>query len=86
MHVLVGGGALEQREPKAAPPGMDLECLRTTVRTARMVAAAREFAEDLSTLSLGEVRFIAFAMEDYGGALTAGTGRAIGFALGRGRL
>jgi predicted alpha/beta superfamily hydrolase len=84
-HVLVGVGALEQEEPKTAPAGVDLEDLRATVRAARMVDAAREFANELSTLPLGEVQFIAFEHEDHPGALTAGTGRAIGFALGRGR-
>lgn len=80
-RVLVGVGALEQQEPQHAPPGMTLEDLQARVRQARMVDAAREFAERLRH-SLPEVQYAAFEGEDHAGALTAGTGRAISFALG----
>ena len=80
-RVLVGVGALEQEEPKMAPLGMDLEALRARTRAARMVDAARDFAADLASLPLGEVQFQSFDGEDHPGALTAGTGRAVSFAL-----
>ncbi len=79
--VLIGVGALEQQEPQHAPPGMDLEGLRATVRKARMVDAARELAATVAALPVGRTQFLAFEAEDHAGALTAGTGRAIGFAL-----
>lgn len=80
-RVLVGVGATEQDEPQSAPPGIDLEELRATIRWVRMVDAAREFAEELATLPLGEVQYVAFEGEDHAGSLTAGTGRAVSFAL-----
>jgi len=82
-RVLVGVGALEQQEPQHAPPGLALEDLRARVRQARMVDAAREFAERLRR-SLPDVQYAAFEDEDHAGSLTAGTGRAISFALGLG--
>lgn len=80
-RVLVGVGALEQAEPDAAPPGLDLEQLRETVRAARMVDAAREFADALRDQGVADVEFACFADEGHAGALTAGTGRAVSFAL-----
>ncbi|WP_162935722.1 alpha/beta hydrolase [Tsuneonella amylolytica] len=80
-RVLVGVGSTEQDDPQTAPAGLDLEDLRATIRWVRMVDAAREFAEDLSTLPLGEVQYVAFEGEDHAGSLTAGTGRAMSFAL-----
>jgi hypothetical protein len=82
-RVLVGVGALEQEVPISAPPGVDLEQLRSTVRQARMIDAAREFAEALASLPTTEIEFELFGREDHAGALTAGTGRAVSFALRR---
>ncbi|HEX7823068.1 MAG TPA: alpha/beta hydrolase-fold protein [Sphingobium sp.] len=80
-RVVVGAGALEQDEPRQAPDGVDLTSFREAVRRARSIDAAREFAETLADAGFPEVQFVLFAAEDHAGALTAGTGRAIGFAL-----
>ena len=82
-RVLVGAGELEQVEPQIAPPGVDLEELRATVRRARMLDAARAFAADLAGLLPSTVEFVCFEGEDHSGALTAGTGRAVRFLLPR---
>lgn len=81
-RVLIGVGAREQDVPQSAPPELELKDLQETVRKARMVDAAREFAETLSGV-LPDVEFALFDREDHTGALTAGTGRAVSFALSR---
>lgn len=79
-RVLIGVGSEEQDPPEAAAPGMDLETARAIVATSRMIDAARDLADTLSTL-LPEVQFVIFEGEDHTGAATAGTGRAVRFAL-----
>lgn len=80
-RVVMGVGGQEQDEPQHAPAGLSLDDLRAKVREARMVDAARDLAEELSRLPLAEFQFQIFENEDHAGTLTAGTGRAIAFAL-----
>jgi predicted alpha/beta superfamily hydrolase len=80
-RVHIGVGALEQEEPVEAPPGVDLEAVRRRVREARMVDAAREFAESLRAAQLPEVKFVAFTDEDHSSVVAASVGRALTFAL-----
>ena len=82
-RVHIGVGALEQEEPTAAPPGVDLEGVKRRVREARMVDAAREFADSLRYAKLPELKFVAFDDEDHGSVLAAAVGRALSFALRR---
>jgi uncharacterized protein len=82
-RVFISVGALEQEEPSAAPPGVELEAIKVRVREARMVDAAREFADALRDAKLPEVRFVAFDGEEHGSVLSAAVGRAITFALRR---
>lgn len=79
-RVLIGVGSQEQDPPGATAAGMDMEAARALVDKARMVDAARELADTLGKL-LPEVQFVAFEGEDHTGAATAGTGRAVRFAL-----
>ena len=79
--VLVAVGALEQRLPDRAPPGLSLADLRAKVMEARMVDAAREIADALRHMPIGEIHYAEFADEDHAGALVAGTSRAISFTL-----
>lgn len=80
-RVLISVGALEQDEPPAAPPGMDLESIKLRIREARMVDAAREFAAALRNAKLAQVEFVAFEGEDHASVLSAAVGRAVTFAL-----
>jgi uncharacterized protein len=80
-RVLISVGALEQDEPSVAPPGTELEAIKVRVRQARMVDAAREFADALRDAKLPEVRFVAFDGEEHGSVLAAAVGRAITFSL-----
>jgi predicted alpha/beta superfamily hydrolase len=79
--ILVAVGAREQDLPHKAPPALKLEDLQTKVREARMVDAARDLAAALRGLPIGRFEYAEFDGEDHAGALTAGTGRAISFAL-----
>lgn len=81
-RVLIGVGALEQEPPKLAPPGVKLDDLVQRVKSARMVDAARDFAQSLRAMGVPEVQLAVFDGEDHAGALTAGSGRAVNFALG----
>jgi predicted alpha/beta superfamily hydrolase len=80
-RVLIGVGALEQKEPTVAPPGVELEAMKARVREAKMVDAAREFADALRDAKLAELRFVEFDGEDHGSVLAAAVGRAISFTL-----
>ncbi len=66
-RVLVEVGGKEQDLPEALPPGagMSLAEAQQHIRRARMVDAAREFAEALRAAGVAETRHIAFAEEDH---------------------
>jgi predicted alpha/beta superfamily hydrolase len=80
-RVHIGVGALEQEEPTESVQGVDLEAVRRRVREARMVDAAREFAESLRAAELPELKFVAFDDEDHSSVVPAAIGRAVTFAL-----
>jgi hypothetical protein len=80
-RVLIGVGQLEQEEPTLVPPGVDLEAMKRRVREARMVDAAREFADALDHGKLAELRYVEFDGEDHGSVLAAAVGRAVTFTL-----
>jgi hypothetical protein len=82
-RVLVSVGALEQEEPTVAPPGTELQAIKVRVREAKMVDAAREFADALRDAKLPEVQFVPFDGEEHGSVLAAAVGRAITFTLRR---
>jgi hypothetical protein len=71
----------EQDDPKIAPPGMDLDAARALVRSARMVDAARELAQELSKFELDNVRFFCFAQEEHGSVIPAAVARCLTYAL-----
>ncbi len=82
-RVLVTVGALEQDLPEEVPDqiAMTLADVQALVLHARMVDAAREFAEELLGLGVGEVDYVAFPDEDHGSVLPPAINRAMAFAL-----
>lgn len=79
--VLIGVGGLEQDEPTYAPPGVSLDALKARVRSARMVDGACDFAAGIRDAGISDVQLAVFDGENHAGALTAGSGRAVSFAL-----
>lgn len=84
-RVLVSVAAGEQDPPPVAQPGMTLEATRERVAQARMVDAAREFAQALKAFELGKLAFACFQDEDHASVVQASVARAITFALSRQR-
>jgi predicted alpha/beta superfamily hydrolase len=82
-RALVSVAAGEQDPPPVAQPGMTLEATRERVLQARMVDAAREFAESLKPFDLAKLAFVCFQDEDHASVVQASVARAITFALAR---
>ena len=82
-RVLVSVAAGEQDPPPVAQPGMTLEATRERVAQARMVDAAREFAEALKAFDLAKLAFVCFQDEDHASVVQASVARAVTFALSR---
>jgi predicted alpha/beta superfamily hydrolase len=66
-RVFVGVGGREQDPPTSVPPGLGvtLEEAQAQVRAARMVDAAKEFADALGEAGVAALRHVAFAEEDH---------------------
>ena len=86
-RVFVDVGAREQELPTSVPDGIGvtLEEAQAQIRGARMVDAAREFADALGDAGLTELRHIAFAEDDHVSAAPAAMLHGMRFALGRDR-
>ncbi|WP_326914627.1 alpha/beta hydrolase [Sphingopyxis chilensis] len=86
-RVFVDVGAKEQELPTSVPDGIavTLEEAQAQIRAARMVDAAREFADALRDAGLAELSHIAFAGDDHVSAAPAAILHGMRFALGHGR-
>lgn len=84
-RVFVDVGAKEQHLPESVPDGagLTLEDAQAQIRAARMVDAAREFADALREAGLTELRHVAFAEDDHVSAAPAALLHGVRFALGR---
>ncbi|MBY8824950.1 alpha/beta hydrolase [Sphingomonas colocasiae] len=85
-RVFVDVGAHEQDMPASVPDGLgvSLEEAQAQIRAARMVDAAREFADALADAGLARIRYIAFAEDDHVSAAPAAILHGMRFALGHG--
>jgi len=81
IRVLVTVASTEQDPPTRALPGIDLSATQEIVRQARMVDAAREFSEWLSSFRLSRLEFVCFQGEDHFSVLAAALSRGLTFAL-----
>ncbi len=86
-RVFVDVGAREQELPTRVPDGIGvtLEESQAQIRAARMVDAAREFADALRDAGLTDLRHIAFAEDDHVSAAPAAILHGMRFALGHER-
>jgi len=86
-RVFVDVGAREQELPTSVPDGMGvtLEEAQAQIRAARMVDAAKEFADALGDAGLTDLSHIAFAEDDHVSAAPAAILHGMRFALGRDR-
>jgi len=86
-RVFVDVGAREQDEPASVPDGLGvtLEEAQAQIRAARMVDAAREFADALAAAGVDAIRHVAFTEDDHVSAAQAGILHGMRFALGRER-
>lgn len=86
-RVFVDVGAKEQELPTSVPDGIavTLEEAQAQIRAARMVDAAKEFADAIRDAGLTELRHIAFAEDDHVSAAPAAMLHGMRFALGRDR-
>jgi predicted alpha/beta superfamily hydrolase len=82
-RVFVGVGGKEQDPPASVPPGLgvSLEEAQAQIRAARMVDAAREFADALGAAGVGALRHIAFAEEDHASVASCVIVHGMRFAL-----
>ena len=81
VSVLLTVASTEQDPPTRMPPGVDLSAAQERVRQARMIDAAREFSEWLSSFELSRVEFVCFQGEDHGSVIAAALSRGLAFAL-----
>jgi predicted alpha/beta superfamily hydrolase len=81
MRVLLTVASAEQDPPTQALPGIELSAAQERVRQARMIDAAREFSEWLSSFKLSQVEFVCFEGEDHGSVIAAALSRGLTFAL-----
>lgn len=86
-RVFVDVGAKEQELPTSVPDGIGvtLEEAQAQIRTARMVDAAKEFADALGAAGVTDLRHVAFAEDDHVSAAPAALLHGMRFALGRDR-
>ncbi len=86
-RVFVDVGAWEQELPTSVPDGIGvtLEEAQAQIRAARMVDAAREFADALRDAGVADLRHVAFAEDDHVSAAPAAILHGMRFALGRER-
>lgn len=86
-RVFVDVGAKEQELPTNVPEGIGvtLEEAQAQIRSARMVDAAKEFADALAAAGVTELRHVAFAEDDHVSAAPAAILHGMRFALGRDR-
>lgn len=84
-RVFVDVGAKEQELPRSVPDGIGvtLEEAQAQIRAARMVDAAREFADALHDAGVADLRHIAFAEDDHVSVAPAAILHGMRFALGR---
>ncbi|MBE1526507.1 hypothetical protein GGC65_000963 [Sphingopyxis sp. OAS728] len=84
-RVFVDVGAREQDLPASVPEGLGvtLEEAQAQIRNARMVDAAREFADALRGAGVTALHHIAFAHDDHVSAAPAALLHGMRFALGR---
>lgn len=84
-RVFVDVGAREQDLPTSVPEGLGvtIEEARAQIGSARMVEAAREFADALQDAGATALRHIAFAHDDHVSAAPAAMLHGMRFALGR---
>jgi predicted alpha/beta superfamily hydrolase len=82
-RVFVDVGGKEQDLPQSVPDGLgvSLEEAQAQIRAARMVDAAREFADALSEAGAAELRHIAFAEEDHTSVASCAIIHGMRFAL-----
>jgi predicted alpha/beta superfamily hydrolase len=85
-RVFVGVGGREQDPPTSVPPGLDvtLEEAQAQSRAARMVDAAKEFADALGEAGLATLRHVAFAEEDHASVAPGVMIHGMRFALRQG--
>jgi predicted alpha/beta superfamily hydrolase len=86
-RVFVDVGAREQELPTSVPDGIGvtLEEAQAQIRAARMVDAAKEFADALGDAGLTNLSHIAFGEDDHVSAAPAAILHGMRFALGRDR-
>ncbi len=84
-RVFVDVGAREQDLPASVPEGLGVELdeAQAQIRNARMVDAAREFADALRGAGVTALHHIAFAHDDHVSAAPAALLHGMRFALGR---
>jgi predicted alpha/beta superfamily hydrolase len=85
-RVFVGVGGREQDPPTSVPPGLGvtLEEAQAQVRAARMVDAAKEFADALGEAGVAALRHVAFAEEDHASVAPSVIIHGMRFALQHG--
>lgn len=85
-RVFVDVGAKEQDPPTSVPPGLGvtLEEAQAQIRAARMVEAAKEFADALREAGVADLRHIAFAEEDHTSVAPSAMIHGVRFALRQG--
>lgn len=84
-RVFIDVGAREQELPTSVPDGIGvtLEEAQAQIHAARMVDAAREFADALRDAGATDLRHVAFAEDDHVSAAPAAILHGMRFALGR---
>ncbi|HWE44569.1 MAG TPA: alpha/beta hydrolase-fold protein [Caulobacteraceae bacterium] len=85
--VFVDVGAKEQDPPTRVPPGLEvtLEEVQVQIRNARMVDAAKDFADALWDAGILKLRHVAFTEEDHTSVAPSAILHGLRFALGRER-
>lgn len=85
--VFVDVGGHEQDLPTSVPPGfpVTLEEAQAQIRNARMVDAARDFAEAVARAGIERLRHVAFAEEDHTSVAPPAVLHGLRFALGQNR-
>jgi predicted alpha/beta superfamily hydrolase len=84
-RVFVDVGGREQDLPTSVPDGLGvtLEAVQDQIRGARMVDAAREFADALGAAGVTDLRHIIFAQEDHLSVAPAAILHGLRFAFGQ---
>jgi hypothetical protein len=84
-RVFVDVGGKEQDPPKSVPQGLGvtLEEAQAQIHAARMVDAAKEFADALSKAGVADMRHVAFAEDDHTSVAPAAILHGLRFALRR---